>query len=197
MLRLHRILPHTRVEGPGVRMCIWVQGCSNRCPGCFATDTWNPDGGEQVPVERITNQIRNLAGSIEGITLLGGEPMEQAEALCEIARYARDLGLSVITFTGRVYEQLLEEKDPHILQLLQLTDLLIDGPYRKDQPEDKRPLVGSKNQRFLFLTDRYCQADVDKLKNAFEVRVDSCGNIRINGMGDLEKLKEFAEGSRL
>lgn len=188
MLRVHRIIPRTRVEGPGLRFCIWVQGCHHRCEGCFARDTWDPDMGREVSVENVIAQLRGAEG-IQGITLLGGEPMEQAEGLCRVAEAARAAGLSVITFTGNTYEDLLARKDPAVTQLLALTDVLVDGPYRKEEPEDTRPLVGSKNQRFLFLTDRYCQADMDALRNAFEVRVDEKGRIQINGMGDLRKLR--------
>ena len=188
MLRVHRIIPRTRVEGPGLRFCIWVQGCHHRCEGCFARDTWDPDMGREVSVENVIAQLRGAEG-IEGITLLGGEPMEQAEGLCRVAEAARAAGLSVITFTGNTYEDLLARKDPAVTQLMALTDVLVDGPYRKEEPEDTRPLVGSKNQRFLFLTDRYCQADMDALRNAFEVRVDEKGRIQINGMGDLRKLR--------
>lgn len=188
MLRVHRIIPRTRVEGPGLRFCIWVQGCHHRCEGCFARDTWDPDMGREVSVENVIAQLRGTEG-IQGITLLGGEPMEQAEGLCRVAEAARAAGLSVITFTGNTYEDLLARKDPAVTQLLALTDVLVDGPYRKEEPEDTRPLVGSKNQRFLFLTDRYCQADMDALRNAFEVRVDEKGHIQINGMGDLRKLR--------
>lgn len=188
MLRVHRIIPRTRVEGPGLRFCIWVQGCHHRCEGCFARDTWDPDMGREVSVENVIAQLRGAEG-IQGITLLGGEPMEQAEGLCRVADAARAAGLSVITFTGDTYEDLLARKDPAVTQLLALTDVLVDGPYRKEEPEDTRPLVGSKNQRFLFLTDRYCQADMDALRNAFEVRVDEKGRIQINGMGDLRKLR--------
>ena len=188
MLRVHRIIPRTRVEGPGLRFCIWVQGCHHRCEGCFARDTWDPDMGREVSVENVIAQLRGAEG-IQGITLLGGEPMEQAEGLCRVAEAARAAGLSVITFTGNTYEDLLARKDPAVTQLMALTDVLVDGPYRKEEPEDTRPLVGSKNQRFLFLTDRYCQADMDALRNAFEVRVDEKGRIQINGMGDLRKLR--------
>lgn len=196
MLNIHRIVPRTKVEGPGVRFCIWVQGCHNRCQGCFARDTWDPEMGTATPVEDVIARLL-AEKDLEGVTFLGGEPTEQAEGLCKVAEAAREMGLSVITFTGRTYEQLLAGEDPAIARLLELTDLLIDGPYRASEPEDKRPLVGSKNQRFLFLTDRYCQEDIDAIQNAFEVRIDENGRIQINGMGDLSKLKEYIQRRHL
>ena len=191
MLRIHRIVPNTRVEGPGVRFCIWVQGCHNRCSGCFARDTWDPRGGTWMEISELIENIRREKDHIEGITLLGGEPMEQAGALAKVAQAAREMGLGVITFTGRVYEQLLEQKDPQVLALLAQTDLLIDGPYRAELPEKRRALVGSENQRFLFLTDRYDRHQIQALQNGFEVRIDPDGRVRVNGMGDLEKLERY------
>lgn len=196
MLRIHRIVPRTRVEGPGVRFCIWVQGCHNRCPGCFAKDTWDPGQGTVMAAEDVIALLR-AEKNLEGVTFLGGEPMEQAQALCKVAAAARADGLSVITFTGKEYEQLLAQKDPAVTELLSLTDLLIDGAFRKEEPEDVRPLVGSRNQRFLFLTGRYCQADIDAIENAFEVRIDENGRVQINGMGDLSKLKEYTQRRHL
>ena len=191
MLRIHRIVSRTRVEGPGVRFAVWVQGCHNCCPGCFARDTWDPQGGRLVQVSELIEKIRREKDHIEGITLLGGEPMEQAGALCRVARAAKNMGLGVITFTGWVYERLLEENDPQVAALLDATDLLIDGPYREALPEKERALVGSTNQRFLFLTHRYSKAQIDALQNGFEVRIDPDGRVRVNGMGDLEKLERY------
>ncbi len=194
MLRIHRIIPRTKVEGPGVRFCIWVQGCHNRCPGCFATDTWDPTKGTCVPVETVIAQLRTETAGLEGITFLGGEPMEQADKLSRVAEAARAEGLSVITFTGCRFEELQQRRDPGIHRLLALTDLLIDGPYLEQRPEKDRPLVGSENQRFLFLTDRYCQKDIDGIQNGFEVRIGEKGQVQINGMGDIKKLQQNIVG---
>jgi anaerobic ribonucleoside-triphosphate reductase activating protein len=129
--------------------------------------------------------------NIEGVTFLGGEPMEQADCLAVIAQAAQTVGLSIITFTGRKYEDLLAENRPGVLRLLSLTDILIDGEFQKDAPEDTRPLVGSQNQRFIFLTNRYCESDIAQMRNAFEVRIDETGRFQINGMGDIRKLQTY------
>lgn len=199
-MRLHRIIPQTRAEGPGVRFCLWVQGCHTGCPGCYARDLWDPQGGYEADPGDILAQIAATEG-IEGITFLGGEPMEQAEALAYIARGTKELGLSVLTFTGLTYESLLEEGDPHRLALLKETDLLIDGPYRKEQHDTSRPWVGSRNQRYRFLTDRYGPRDVETCHNRIELRLTKEGILRLNGMGDFPGLeailqsKTFTRGS--
>ena len=98
-MRIHRILPRTRAEGPGMRFTIWTQGCHNACPGCYATALWDENGGQEIPTDELIRQIRQTSG-IEGITFLGGEPMEQAGDLAKIAAAAQSDGLSVLTFTG-------------------------------------------------------------------------------------------------
>lgn len=187
-MRLHRILPQTRAEGPGNRFCIWVQGCHNGCPGCYATDLWNPKGGFEADPADILAQIADTQG-IEGVTFLGGEPMEQAKALAIIAKGAQKLGLSVLTFTGLVYEDILHEADPHRLSLLKHTDLLIDGPFLQAELDTSRPWVGSRNQQYRFLTDRYSAADIRRSHNRIELRLDGDGILRLNGMGDFPLLE--------
>ena len=78
-LRIFNILKNTKVEGPGVRYCIWTQGCSRHCRGCQAVHTWAYDGGKLFEVDEIISDILRQRG-IEGITFLGGEPFEQAQA---------------------------------------------------------------------------------------------------------------------
>ena len=189
-MRLHRIVPRTRAEGPGMRFTIWVQGCRNACPGCYSTALWDTAGGHEADADQIITQIRQTP-DIEGITFLGGEPMEQAASLARIAAAARTSGLSVLTFTGLLYEDILQEADPDKLELLAYTDLLIDGPYLQAQHDTSRPWVGSKNQRYLFLTDRYSMADIEKCRNRVEFRLDKNGILRLNGMGDFAALEQI------
>lgn len=191
MLRINRIIEKTDAEGPGTRFCIWVQGCHNHCEGCFATETWDAEKGVRIPKEDILSRILAHQSEIDGVTLLGGEPFEQAEALAWLAARVREAGLSVLCFTGRTHEWLLEQPDEAIHRLLAETDVLIDGAYRRDMQDFSRPLVGSKNQRFLFLSQRYSMQDIAKLKNRFELRVGRDGSVLVNGMGDIEKLKAF------
>ena len=117
--------------------------------------------------------------------------MEQAASLARIAAAARESGLSVLTFTGLLYEDILQKADPDKLALLAYTDLLIDGPYLQAQHDTSRPWVGSKNQRYLFLTDRYSMADIEKYRNRVEFRLDKNGILRLNGMGDFAALEQI------
>lgn len=195
IMRVHRILRETAAEGPGIRYCIWVQGCSHHCPGCFARDTWDPEEGQWIEIEELKEDLRRAIESaeqkgkkLEGLTLLGGEPFDQAKEAAKLAKEAKKHGLSVLTFTGYRMED-LEKKGRAETELLKETDLLIDGPFEENKKSFNRPLAGSSNQRFLFLTDRYKKEDILSWKNSFEIRIDPDGRIWINGMGDFEALR--------
>lgn len=182
-VRIHKILKHTKVEGPGVRYCIWFQGCSRNCKGCWAKATWSKEGGNLYNAEDILKDIISTK-NIEGVTFLGGEPFEQPEALKFLSKGIKEAGLSVLCFTGGKIEDI---KDKEILKYI---DLLIDGEYREEEQDFTRPWVGSKNQRYHFLTNRYDETIFEKYKNKIEVNVQKNGIIFINGMGDFAKLTE-------
>lgn len=192
-MRIHHLLTDTRAEGFGVRFCIWVQGCPHHCPGCMARNTWDAAGGtefsERDILELLEKRMTDIAKApLEGITFLGGEPFSQARALSRIGAFAKSKDLSVITFTGYTLEYLKETPPEGAVELLACTDLLIDGLYLQAQRSFSRPWVGSENQRFLFLTDRYSNRDLEKEHNRCEIRIDRRGTATINGMADFETL---------
>lgn len=189
-LRVYKIIEKTYVEGPGVRFCIWVQGCSRHCDGCWQTGTWDKAGGVLMSIDEIFEKIKRR-DDIEGVTFLGGEPFEQALPLGILAKKIQEISLSVLTFTGFYVEELQKMSDDNVKLLLENTDLLIDGPFVKEKYDLSRPWVGSKNQRYNFLTNRYNEEDVKTAKNKFEVRVNKDGAVFINGMGDFEKTESM------
>lgn len=190
-MQINSIILKTRAEGPGVRACIWVQGCSHGCKGCFAKHLWPQKGGLDMSVDQVIMQLESAIDEIDGVTFLGGEPMDQAKELWEIARYVKEAGKTVITFTGYIYEQLLKKNDPNIKKLLEYTDLLADGPFVEEKLCYDRPLLGSSNQRFIFLTNAISSEKIYNYKNIFELRVNKDGRTVINGMGNLQKLEKY------
>jgi anaerobic ribonucleoside-triphosphate reductase activating protein len=108
-----------------------------------------------VEPRAIVEELQAGADRLEGVTFLGGEPFDQAAALSQLATGARELGLSVMTFTGYWIEELRERSDRGVDALLAATDVLVDGPYDRSRPEPVRRWVGSANQRFHFLSGRY------------------------------------------
>ena len=153
MIRLHRTAPDVTTLGPGIRFCIWVQGCLRSCPGCMSPDTRPLDGGTWIEEETLADRM--MPFSFEGITISGGEPMLQSAGLCKLIhllREKRDIG--VIVYTGFTLEELYELQNPDQLAFLNETDVLIDGPYMREL-DDNASLRGSSNQRIHFLTERY------------------------------------------
>jgi anaerobic ribonucleoside-triphosphate reductase activating protein len=184
-LRVGARVPVTRVEGPGARYALWVQGCSIRCPGCCNPHLFAAAGGDVVPVRALLAEIRSARPAIEGVTFLGGEPFEQAEALARLAKGARALGLSVMVFSGYTLEELRARADAGAASLLRATDVLVDGRYDAARPERERLWVGSRNQRFHYLTDRYSREIELPVHGAplreVEVRIGTDGRILANG----------------
>ena len=178
-MQIAQIIPATEAEGPGKRFAVWFQGCPLRCPGCCNPEFLPFKGGEAKSLSDMTEAlIRAKAESgIEGITLLGGEPFAHVESSIGLARTARELGLSVMIFSGYTLEQLRDENQ---IQLLALTDILVDGPYVREQPDAQRRWVGSTNQRIHFLTDRYRFDEQWRERNTLEIRVRG-GEITVNG----------------
>jgi len=189
------MLLRTRVEGPGERACIWVQGCTIRCVGCAVPWTWSKSAGEERCVVSICEEICAESG-LEGITFLGGEPFEQAESVAAIARYVRRKGLGVVTFSGYTKERLAQGERPGWLELLAETDLLIDGPYEQAQHDLSRPWVGSTNKRYHFLISRYSDRDIhpETHRNKVEIRIRKDGVVRINGMLSEASVREVSAG---
>lgn len=179
MLNIHHIIHQTRTEGPGLRCCIWLQGCSIHCEGCFARDTW---AFEERSLIHPVDIINNMRLTEEGITICGGEPFDQKEDVAELCRLADCKGLSTVVYTGRTLETLQSMDDEYINIILKHTDLLIDGPFVRSKLSTSFPLIGSTNQRLIFLSKRYTWEDIRK--NQLEIRIQQNGSMSINGMAD-------------
>ncbi|KQZ35090.1 hypothetical protein ASD92_07675 [Massilia sp. Root1485] len=185
MLNLAAWVACTGMEGPGRRFAIWTQGCHLRCKGCCNQSYLPLVPRELVPALHLLPAIleaREQHG-IEGITLLGGEPMIQARGLSVLARAVRAHGMTVMMFTGYVLGS-----DAHALpdgaqDLLAACDVVVDGPFVATRGEQVRNWVGSTNQRFHYLTDAYdVSIETDpRYRNGIEVRFERSGTLRVNG----------------
>lgn len=192
MINVNRIIPETRSEGPGVRLCIWFQGCSHHCEACYAEDTWSFSENRLLSINEIFGMVEHSKADLEGVTVLGGEPFDQGRELLLFLQEAKRRKLSAVVFTGYTIDE-LKKKDKINNEILTLIDVLIDGPYLKELRCFDVPLVGSSNQRIHFLTNRYSMSDFSG--NKIELRVSKKGTISINGMGDFPKLKDIYERS--
>ena len=149
-LSIAGIINESIADGPGIRMVIFTQGCSHNCSGCHNPQTHSFDAGELIDIDKIICDIRKNP-LLDGITLSGGDPFEQAEASAVLAGEVKRLGLNVITYTGYTYEQLigLSEQRAGFDELLKNTDLLIDGPFIIKEKNLLLKFRGSANQRII------------------------------------------------
>jgi anaerobic ribonucleoside-triphosphate reductase activating protein len=182
-LRIAQMVPCTEAEGPGRRFALWFQGCPLRCPGCCNPEMLSFEGGTSISLRDVVARIEEATRKhgIEGITLLGGEPLAHAAGAAALAQAVRQQGLTVMVFTGYTLEEARRLSDPAVAEMLALTDILVDGPYLRDQPETRRRWIGSANQRIHFLSDRYRADDPCwLLPNTLEIRWRG-GELTVNG----------------
>jgi anaerobic ribonucleoside-triphosphate reductase activating protein len=183
----HATEPRSRANGPGARFVIWFQGCTLGCAGCF-NPTTHVTGSAATPLADLFAQIeaaRTSANPIEGITLSGGEPMQQLPAALALLQFARSRSLSTMVFSGYTIEEIRGlSGGPEVLALI---DVLVDGRYRSDLRLGVG-LRGSSNQRVHLLTERYQQRDIDDAPLG-EVRISPDGDVVLTGVVPL-KLKK-------
>jgi anaerobic ribonucleoside-triphosphate reductase activating protein len=181
-LQVAQIVPCTEAEGPGRRFALWFQGCPLRCPGCCNPEFIPFAGGQAMTLAEVLRMLDEARGDgIEGITLLGGEPLAHAAASAALARATRDRGLTVMVFSGYTLEEVRAKGDPDVDAVLAHTDILVDGPYVRERPDTTRRWIGSTNQRIHFLSDRYRADDPCwRERNTLEIRVRG-GEVSVNG----------------
>jgi anaerobic ribonucleoside-triphosphate reductase activating protein len=183
--RIHAFEPRSRANGPGARFVVWFQGCTLGCPGCFNPTTHDPAAGRGVALDELIDELTRARPGIEGLSLSGGEPLQQPAAARALLDAARALGLSTLAFSGYTIDEIRGlPGGPEVLARL---DVLIDGRYvARDRLATG--LRGSANQRIQLLTDRYALADVEATPVA-EIRIGPTGEIVLTGVDPL-RLKQ-------
>ena len=138
------------MDGPGIRFAIFTQGCAHNCPGCQNPQTHDFEGGHYMSLTTILEMIEENP-LLDGVTLSGGDPMYQAEALVPLAREVKERGLNLVIYTGFTYEHLMElvPEKPEFLELLSFADLMVDGPFVMALRCLNLKFRGSKNQRLI------------------------------------------------
>ncbi|GFJ85694.1 4Fe-4S single cluster domain-containing protein [Phytohabitans houttuyneae] len=152
-LRVAETQPRCTVLGPGVRFGVWVQGCGIGCAGCISPQWIPAEGGSWLPVAELAERIVHEA--VDGLTLSGGEPFDQAGAAADLVRRVRARrDMSVLSYTGYTLSHLRRHGTPDQHALLDALDLLVDGPYLRAKHADLR-WRASTNQRVHHLTGRH------------------------------------------
>lgn len=194
-LSLSRVHFPVTTLGPGRRLGIWFQGCSIRCPGCISADTWGP-GDRGVSIDQLLDQVQPWLEQAGGITISGGEPFEQPEALVALLVALRQRSdIDILVYSGYSLEALAMP--------LRMTDGLIDAlmsdPFQREQPQSKA-LRGSDNQRLSLLTElgRARFADFERPLQAddhvLDLMLDDDGSVWMTGIprrDDLLRLRDL------
>ncbi|MBS5584604.1 MAG: anaerobic ribonucleoside-triphosphate reductase activating protein [Clostridiales bacterium] len=145
-MRIAGIVNDSIVDGPGLRLAIFAQGCPHHCPGCHNPESHDFAGGSDMDTEKIIARM-DANPLLDGITLTGGEPFEQPEACRILADAAHARGLNVWAYSGYTFEQLCAV--PEKRRLLEACDVLVDGPFLLAERSLDLRFRGSKNQRVL------------------------------------------------
>ncbi len=186
LLEIAARVPVTSAEGPGRRFAIWVQGCGLRCASCCNPQMFVRGRGTAVSVATLLDELdaaRDRHG-IEGLTILGGEPLEQLAAVTALCEGAARRGLGVLVFSGYALAEARELAG--FAALWPLLDTLVDGRYDATQPEPPaarggRRFIGSRNQALRHRSDRYRDPQLWSGAPRVEVSIDADGGLRAHG----------------
>ncbi len=148
-LRVIDIIEGTSVDGPGLRTSIYLAGCRHACPGCHNPQTWDFAAGRDMTVDEVMEIVRRADFDV---TLTGGDPMYQAEALLPLARAIKAAGYGLWCYTGFTLEEL--DAVPGAAALLDSMDTVVDGPFVADLRDPSLIFRGSANQRIIDLHAR-------------------------------------------
>jgi anaerobic ribonucleoside-triphosphate reductase activating protein len=177
-VRIHAVEQMSRANGPGWRAVVWFQGCTLGCPGCFNPPTHPHAGGILLDTAELAEKLTRLAGRIEGVTISGGEPFQQAEALTDLLARLSATPLSRLVFTGYSLREVSEL--PHGQEALRHIDVLIAGRYVAGRHLGLG-LLGSANQVVHLLTPRYTQEDLAEVPPG-EVILHADGTVSVSGI---------------
>lgn len=149
-LKVAGIVKESIVDGPGIRLVVFTQGCRHNCPGCHNPETHSFDGGQLISLDEILDMIRKNP-LLDGITFSGGDPFEQAQNVAILGEKVKKMGLNVVTYTGYTYEEIIENLsfNEDWRRLLKCTDILVDGPFELEKKSLLLKFRGSKNQRLI------------------------------------------------
>ena len=145
MIRVLDVIEDTMVDGPGFRTSIYCAGCRHKCPGCHNPQSWDPKGGREMTTEQLMKIIE--ADPYANVTFTGGDPMYQCDGFAELARAIHSrTNKDIWCYTGFTFETLITRAQRELLELL---DVLVDGPFVQKLHDPDLLFRGSSNQRLI------------------------------------------------
>lgn len=162
-----RILSPVVTLGPGKRLVIWTQGCSKYCPGCISPEMAVCSPENDIPVEDIIKIIENIydQDGFDGITISGGDPLEQLEELRILLRELHRFTGDILVYTGYVWADFADSLSQEVREeLLTHISVLVDGPYREEENYPELTMRGSANQKIYYFNESVREKYADYLK---------------------------------
>ena len=164
-MRIARILYPVTVLGPGKRIAIWVAGCSRRCKGCANPELWDKEQFPEVELLVLKKAIDGLDEKtnheVSGITISGGEPFDQPEALLALVEYLKEKTEDILIFSGYSKEWLEQQEVSR--RVMDQIAVLVDGEYVEEENRGE-VLRGSENQRIHILQEKIRERYITYLK---------------------------------
>ena len=191
-LELAHWVPVSAAEGPHERFAVWVQGCTLNCPGCCNPELFERGRGRELALAELLEHIHAAmrVHAIEGVTVLGGEPLEQLLGVTALCRGVQEAGLGVIVFTGFTLAE--ARSRPGFAQLWAHVDTLVAGPFSARELEPTpalggRRFIGSRNQDLHHRSDRYADPGLWTGPREAELRIDRAGRVSVHGSPELAR----------
>lgn len=177
-LSIADIVDQSRIYGPGSRTVIWVQGCTLHCSGCWNADLWDFNTKNEINVEDILKKVQN--NNVEGLTILGGEPLDQAKSIIHLIYKVHKLRKTVMLYSGYEIHEILA--DPLKKRAVEISDICIYGRYHQSQRSLFLKWRGSRNQTILFNNQTYKENYKNLIEqNEVEIQIDTDGTITLLG----------------
>ena len=175
MINVHSFFyeENEHLYGPERRLVLFLQGCSIRCKGCANSALWEFGQGRDIPAE----QVLKLCEDVDGVTLLGGEPLDQTEALLPIVSGLKKSGKTVVLFTGYKYKEL----SPAARRIWRNSDIVISGRFEQAKRSLYLQFRGSTNQRVYTHSGKYASYRVKDGHTEALIDLDASGALTLRG----------------
>ena len=150
LIRLAGIAENSLVNGKGLRKVFFSQGCSHHCEGCFNQHTWEFAGGRMFDMDELIQKVKDEP-FLDGVTFSGGDPFQQADKFAYLAKKLHEANINIWAYTGYTFEELMKlaQTNPHIKQMINNVDVIVDGRFMKDKMSENLKYCGSSNQRVI------------------------------------------------
>lgn len=174
------------IYGPHQRTVVWTQGCTLGCKGCWNQDLWTSLGGAAMDVKQIVQDA--IEAGDEGLTILGGEPLQQPQATLALILEAQQHDLGIFLYTGYDFDEL----EGDALTCYEASDIVVAGRYIESERNTELRWRGSSNQTVEFRTDRYKEFEFIE-GNDVQITIGEDGSLTILGYPDEALLNDLLD----